>query len=517
MEIQEKQNAIASAEAVRAEYSQRLLSYPQWSGITPADVGIALQNYEIGDFSDCAMLMEAISKYDSQTATCLQKRFALSTSSDWEIALENVPEELKAQAEEQASVLRDFFNTVSVVDALARDAQHGANLLFQHIISAIAFGYSAAAVKYYPAKTIDGKDTVHATIMTCPLRFFEARTRYLRIRQNYADYDGTPLNPKQWIIAHSQDTALMLTLLPLHSLKSTPLEDWAQVVEKYGIPFVILNTPAAQGSPEWRAAAAAVAKVGSGFNGVFGSDVKLQISTLAQGNAPHERIIDYLDRAISRLILGSDLSVMSREGDAVGATNQSSAESILRKRDRAFIEAVIDKQVVRRILDLVFGEGTRQLAYFRFSTKEKTDASVILQKIQAAKEAGIPIPKSWIYSELGIPEPTAEEDVVFSTSPATTTTKTQNAQNGVEDAANAKLEKGLPPLPESVLNARKESFEKLIRRLEEMQAMESDEEFQLALESLHEDFGEIATDILSRDDVADALAINAIENSDLYK
>lgn len=512
-------NYSASAEAVRAEFSQRYLTFPQWSGINPADVGMALTSYQEGDYASCAMLLEAILKYDSQLRTCFRKRTALSASCDWEISFEKIPDDLKPEAEKQAEVLRDFFSTLTVSDVMAKDAKHGVSLLFEQIASALAYGYSASAVEYFPAKTIDGTKTVHASITNCPLRFFEARTRRLRIRVNYAQYEGEPMNPKQWIISHSPQEALVLPSLVLFALKSTPLEDWCYVLEKFGIPAVLFKTTAQKGSPEWRETVKAASKFGSGYSGVIGSEVEPIINAFAQGNAPHERLIDYVDRSISRLWLGGDLNTMSREGDALGTNAQSSAEINLKKADCAFIESVIDKQVVRRVLDLVFGEGTRQLVYFRFTNVEPKNTAQIIQRIQAAQQAGIPVPKAWIYAELGIPQPSQDEETVFGGE--------QNKQQGKEskneqentkspfDAKNSKREKGLPNLPDKILQARREDFSELLERLQEIKDA-PEEDFSELITALHQDFGDIAENILTRENVADALASELLTRGEIF-
>lgn len=505
----------AAAAAVRAERAQKDFIFPQWSGINPVDVGLYLTAHERGEYYDSAPILEAVLKYDAHIATCFEKRVAGAISGAWEIALEKTDEALKPEAEKQARILRDFFNTVSVSSALARDAQLSVGSLLRHILSSIAFGYSAAAASYYPAKTPEGDDTVHASFITCPLRFFEARDRFLRIRTQLGEIDGKPLDPRKWIVANSLNTPLLVPSLIAFCLKSTPMEDWAHVVEKFGIPFLYVNTPAKEGSPEWEAAKKAVREIGSGFSGVLGENVKLTTNTLAQGDAPHERIIDYLDRQISRLWLGSDLAVMSREGDAVGSMVQGDAISTTAKLDRDFIEQIVDQQVVRRVLDLVFGKGTRQLAYFKFSTSRGVDVSALAQKMQIAREYQLPIPKAWIYAEIGVPEPQDGEETVSAAAVSTgmPIAGAKTGEFGLEtlnkalDTSNAAIS---PKIADSIAAAQNDAFAELLDALD---ALERATDFPAALAEFNKKFPEYAGRILEKTDVGDAIADEILKHS----
>lgn len=495
----------SQAAAVKAERAQRDFTFPQWSGIDPSQVGLYLAAHEQGEFYESAPILEAVLRYDAQILTCFEKRTSLATACPWEIVPENVDSSLKGEAEKQAAILRDFFNTISVSSAFARDASLSVGALLKHILSAVAFGYSASAVSFYNAKTPEGEPTVHATFVNCPLRFFEGRSRFLRIRTDL-DITGKPLEPKKWVVASTLSTPLLIPSLVLFCLKSTPMEDWAHVVEKFGIPFAWLNTPAKEGSPEWENAKKAVKAIGSGFSAVLGESVKLNTATMAQGNAPHERLIDYLDRSISRLWLGGDLSTMSREGDAVGSLAQGDALSIIAKNDRDFLEQVIDTQISRRVLDYVFGEGTRQLAYFKFSANRRDEISSIVERINAAQSLGLPVAKSWLYAELGIPEPKEGEETIIA--------RAQEPQNGNLDGTNAgntlkfkaidaKNAAQLKKLPKTVIDAQNAVFEELIAALE---ALENAVDFEGALKDFEEKFPDFAGKILNRSDVGDAIA-----------
>lgn len=506
------------AQATRAAVSARDYLFPSWSGIDPAQAGMIFAAYQLGDYSFAAPLLEALLTFDAQISTCFRKRILSTASRDWEISIEQglSTDAERAQAQEQASVLRDFYNSISVSTATATDSRAGVSALVEHVLSALAYGYAVAALTFFPR---NGGRSICAQATTTPLRFFEARKRRLRVRTNYADTDGAEMDASQWLIAHSE-TPLLLPSLVLFCLKSTPQEDWAAVVEKFGTPFVLLKTPAARGSQEWNDAVAAAPKIGSGFSAAVGSDVDVQTITLAQGNAPHERLIDYLDRATARLWLGGDLSTMSREGESVGSLAQTRTSAQMCKSDAHFVESVFDSQLTRRVLNAIFGDGVKQLAYFRFVSEEKEDVSNVVAKLNAARELGLEIPREWAYSALGIPQPKDGENVV---SPAVSASEKEEEKENVNDDEekerraseeprdfeNSSHGAGVMEIPESVKDAERKTYAPAVEYLRKLANAKTDAEFYNILAEFDEAFPQIANGILERKDVPLALA-NAI-------
>jgi len=513
-------SAHALAQATNAAKTAHDYIFPQWSGLDPSQVGQILTAYQLGDFQFAVPYLEAVLAYDAQISTCFRKRIASTASRDWEIQIEQgTPESEMEQAQAQAQALRDFYNSISVRSSFALDAEQGISALVEHTLGAIALGYSASALTFVPAKT-----GVRAVATTAPLRLFEARERKLRIRTNYGDTCGKDMNPKQWLIANTQQP-LALPSLILFCLKSTPQEDWAQVVEKFGTPFVILKTPAPRGSDEWKEAVSAAPKIGTGFSAALGSDVEIQTFPVAQGNAPHERLVEYIDRETARLWLGGDLSTMSRE-NGIGSNAQSADTVALLKSDARFVERVFDTQLTRRVLDLVFGIGAKQLAFFKFSDDAREDVSAIIAKIQAAKEIGLDISKDWAYNALGIPAPRDGEETVGASNPAV---PAQTQENGSNSRFPAKDEETLAPdgktrnsrdfdaknastgtpndrLPRSVKDAQRDAFREPVDYLNALERAEDDAAFYEILNKFEEAFPQIAEEIIDEKDVPAALA-----------
>ena len=495
----------SGAQAVVAEKSARRSFFtPRPQGLTPGFVVDLLRDYEQGEFYRICRVAENVLRYDTQAAICANRRFAMSASLDWEIFTEDGESEAeRSLADMQRAALTEFFNTLTVRSVRAQDAIAGVQALVRHIATAHAFGYAAAALTWAPAVSTEGTPSVRCSVLTCPLSLFEARDRRLRIRTD-GSWTGKPLEPNGWLVAHSNAEPLILPTLVAEMFKSAALSDWAATVEKFGTPFISAKTPAAYKSDEWIAAEEAVKHVGSGFAGVFGTDVELDVHSLAQGEAPHENLVDYLDRSVSRLWLGGDLSTMSKNGDAVGSNAQMQSTDILRKQDRLFAEQVIDTQLVRPFLARVFGQSVKQRAYFRLGTDDNAeDANSAVARIKAAVELGLPVSKAFAYAELGVPQPAAWEETLGNETPQTPSFPTQNSSDVVE-FGNAATEEN----NETLARAETTQLSELISRLHGIEAIPAEDEdgFHRAIEALDRDFPEIEQKILSRNDAAQAIA-----------
>lgn len=84
---------------------------------------------------------------------------------------------------------------------------------------------------------------------------------------------------------------------------------------------------------------------------------ELDFPTVKGGNGttPMESLVDYIDRALSAIWQGSDLSTMSRDNDAVGSLAQNNEADTLELDDCERISDTLNKQLIHRILKYALG------------------------------------------------------------------------------------------------------------------------------------------------------------------
>lgn len=485
--------------AERAERLARVTGFVRWASVDPAQIGAAMRNFELGYFQWSAPLLEKILGYDAMTATCAPKRWRAVSGADWEISTIDDSEE----ARRQADFLDDFYKSFVASEAEALDMRGGVETLTHHLVQAQAFKYAAAEIVWEPARTAKGEATYHARAIHCPLRFFEATQRRLRILVDSASSAGEPLDERNWIVACAPGTPLLLPTMLLFLLKMTPLEDWAVTVETFAVPFVIGKTTAQPGDEAWNALEDIVRNAKNRFGGVVGKDVELQIvNGITQGAAsPHRELVEYIDRAIAALWRGGDLSTISAAGDAVGANPQQDETDAMARADKLFVEGVL-AQLSEKFLRLVFGAETRPKAFFRFSQSDEEQAAARIAKIRQAYELGLGIPENFVRDALGIPA-VAEGDAVLKRPEGLPQAAGATAGFGEGFAfSNAAGRREPPP---SLLAAEAAQFAPLRSAVAELAAAPDEEAFRERLAAFKKRFPEAMRDVMSRDDVAAAL------------
>lgn len=471
-----------------AERNARLRRVAIWADMDPQYFGFAKRRFYFGDFSECGRLFGEIMDYDATVATVAPKRFRAVAGLDWEIAtLDDTPE-----AKQQAELLEDFYENLVASDVEAPDMAQGIETLIFQLMTATAMKYACAEIQWIPATTADGKPTYHARTLACPLHYFEATTRRLRILTQ-SGTQGEAMDEKTWIVAAHPGTPLMLPTMLLFMLKMTPLEDWASAVEAFAIPFVIGRTSAAKGSPEWNALLEFVAHAKNRFAGVIGKDAEVEVLNGLTQPPPHRDLVDYLDRAIAALWRGGDLSTFSA-GDSTGSNPQLAEMGDIQKMDSAFITSVLATRLSKPFLEFIFGTGTPIKAYFKFVEDDTAMRAARIADIKTAYDLGLSIPENFAREALGIPA-VAPEDRVLQRASGTPAADLQgfgipNAQTDI-DAMLAYAERA--------------QFGEIESALRELEAAESDEMFAGKLSELKRRFPAIMQRVMNRNDVVNAL------------
>lgn len=497
VEIGEKppQNA-----AAMAERQSRMMYSSRWASLTPRDYGAMLRNFELGYFPQCAPTMERVLAYDGIVGTVAPKRWRAVSGKDWEIATVDDSEEAKRQAD----YLDDFYKTLVASSATATDMRCGIETLVFQLVQAQAFKYAAAEIEWHTATTAKGEPTYHAKTIHCPLRFFEATTRELRIITSGSSvFRGDPLDPRGWIVACAPGEALALPTLLLFMLKMTPLEDWAATVETFAVPFIFGKTSAAYGSAEWRALEELVRNAKNRFGGVVGKDVEIIVQNgLSQAGSPHREMIEYLDRVLISLWRGGDLSTLSQAGDSAGSNPQSEEMDAIAEGDMQFVEGVLNTQIGEVFLKLVFGDAVRPLAYFKFVRNDEAKRSAELNTLRTAYDMGLELPENYVRAKFGIPAIAEGDKILKRQEPAGMPLGGDGIPfaNEVSDA----LTKAATKL--NLRESEREQYSRVEAFLARLEKAANEEEFNALIAEFKRRFPALAANVLSRDDVADALA-----------
>ncbi|PTY02583.1 hypothetical protein DB346_08525 [Verrucomicrobia bacterium LW23] len=362
--------------------------------LTPQTLSGHLDAFARGTLRGMAQVMEEIEQRDDIVRTVSLKRKKDVARLPWDILTVDTGEDaaLKARAAEHQAALKWFFDHLTVTNALDEDEQGGVRLLVRQMMDAVGKRYAVHEVVWKPQARPrananvanaaaepdakgegkgDGKslptDFPHlsAELRFVPLWFFESETGRLRfLAEDYATA-GVEMKDSGWL--RTVGDGIMVACSIAYMFKSLPMSDWLTYSERHGMPGIRGVTNAAQGSPEWREMAEAVANFAADFAAVMNHDQAIEVIDLkGSGALPYPPLIERMDRIMSSLWRGADLSTMSAgTGQGQGASVQAGETELLQQDDAEWISETINLQLTRHAIRLLFGKDETPLAYFK--------------------------------------------------------------------------------------------------------------------------------------------------------
>ncbi len=375
--------------------------------LTPEWLSSMIDSFDAGFLREFAMMSDAIERRDDILASVAPKRKKAIGRYGYEI----VAMEKSAAATAHKKTLEHFFSHVTAVNAISENERGGFKLLVKQMADAIGKKYAVHEIVWKP-----GVNGLTAEFRFAPLWFFENRTGRLRYLPQEGMTEGLELEADNWLI--SVGDGLMLPCAIAYMFKNLPLKDWLIYCERFGMPIPIGETNAPKDSPEWGAMLSAVEAIMGGAAAVknAGENITL-LETKGTGVAPHKGLVERMDRAMSAMWRGSDLSTMSRGaeggGRSSGASVQGEESEILEHDDTEWISETLNIQVSRKVIAYTHGDD-EPLAYIKVLTARRQDTQNEILIDQFLRDSGFPISFQSASERYGrpIPESVDPEEVL---------------------------------------------------------------------------------------------------------
>lgn len=412
--------------------------------------------FDAGYLRAFAMLADQIADVDDTAGTVMEKRIGDVARRPWDVLIgEDVPDELKDEAKAQQAELKSFFSNLKVRNAIQLNEHGSLRLLLRQLMAAPFVRYAAHEIVWEP-----GTSGMGATLWCVPLAFLEDTQGTIRYSGVNGITPGQELTPENWLFAVHR-RCLMKSLSVLKVLKSLSLSDWVNFSEKFGMPGLHLETNATPGSKEWNEAVEALAQFSREFAIVTSPGQKVNlIEASMSGDGPFAPMVDRCDRAMARVVLGSDLATMSRENGA-GASLQSEETDGIITDDCEWLSELLNEQLSRRVIEWRFGAGTQLLAFFKLAGPQRTDTKLEMEVDKHVKEFGVNLSRDDIAERYGRThvEPVAESpSLPLPESPSLASANEVvpkalvNLRNAQRAALKSGLKKDLKPAQDALLS-----------------------------------------------------------------
>ncbi len=352
--------------------------------LDPGQLTHLLDQWRLGFFRQITLVWDAMERRDSRLQTVAPKRKKSVARHGWEIlTTDDSPEALR-----QKQALEYFYNHLTATTALEPDERGSMGLLVRQMMDAVGKRYAVHEITWQPSPgRAQAPFGLTAQFTFCPLWWFEGTRGQLRYLHNEMAIYGEDLQPWGWLVTVGD--GIMEACSVAYMYKHMPLRSWTSFCDKFGIPGIIGQTPAAKDSPEWRDMEKALKHFSNEWTAVIREGTIAFAETRNQGDQPFKPLVDLMNEEMTRLWRGSDLGTSSK-AHALGASLQQDETAILEHDDAQWIGETLNAQVSRFVLNYHFGD-VPALAYLKIKTSEPENLAQDIAVDQFLLAAGAPI------------------------------------------------------------------------------------------------------------------------------
>ncbi len=377
--------------------------------LKPQKIARMIDDFDAGYLREFARMMDAIQRRDDILQTVIPKRLGDVSRHEYQVLVRgDIEDSQQAEADDHKTALSRFYANIETRDALDLDARGGFRLLCEQMLDAQAKRWSAHEVLWRPSP-----DGISACFNHVPLWWFEKRTGRLRYLEMDYQTEGIELDPGGWMVTCGQ--GIMEACVIAYLYKTLSLRDWLLYGEKHAMPGIVGKTNATKGSPKWIDMKDAVQKVASDYAVVINEkDAIEKISFSAEGQLPYQPLVEAMNKSMTMMWRGADLSTMSAgPGDSgQGASVQEGESDIVEQRDALLVSETLNAWIDPLVIRWTFGDGVSPLAYVRVVVPEKQDTTKEIATDTFLVDHGVELSQRDARERYGREEPKEGEDVL---------------------------------------------------------------------------------------------------------
>ena len=343
--------------------------------ITADSLSNAHDEFDRGNLRNAAIMWEVIEDRDDLVKAVAGKRKKNIARNGFEVVtFPKKGTDGYEQALNQKAALEYFYDQLLVTHAIDANERGGFKLLVRQMMDAIGKKYAVHEIVWKPQALPSSKlDNVQpdnlqpgttrfgltAELRFVPLWFFENTKGRLRFLTSPYATEGVELKDGAWLVTTGD--GIMKACAVAWMRKNLALSDWSDYSGSYGKPGIIASTSAARGSTQFIEMEDALATFLVSKTIVLNSAENVKTIDLASANPPFDPLVERMDRLISALWRGSDLSTISKS-QGYGASVQQGETQILEEDDAELITETLQKNIDRRVIEYTFGPKVPILA-----------------------------------------------------------------------------------------------------------------------------------------------------------
>ena len=388
-----------------------LLNRMRYNALFALDPNVLVRHlvaFNSGDIAGLEHVLEEFENREDKMKIGAFKMSAAVASKPWEVRIAK-GEEDNERAKLHQEVLTRFWNRVEATDAFCRNRRGGLRLLVKQMMSAQSRVYAVHDVTW----TVRGDGELEALFTFVPAWMFENRTGELRFIRDPGAYTGETMKDGEWLVTVGEGVGISAAILAM--AKRLSWNDWLLFSEKCGMPVILGNTGAKEDTPAWKNLLNAIANVAPKTGVLADLETKLQAVQVggSSGQTTYRELIDVVDRGISALYRGGDLSTISQAGDSVGSDSQDGESELMDGDGCAMVSETLHRQIDRHVIRFTCGDFEPLAGIVINPPAEIDDVDRDIKVDQHLGEFGIRLSKKDMLARYGRVEATDENDAAI--------------------------------------------------------------------------------------------------------
>lgn len=381
-------------------------------GLTPTKLNSILLNAEQGDVIAQFELFEDMEERDAHILSEMSKRRRAVSGLPWDVV---PPANPSAKEKRNAEALKEILQGVEDIDSVLFDTT-----------DAVGKGFACQEIEWQQL----GGQRVPKAIIHRPqswFRLYRGKVQQeVRLRDNSAD--GAPLQPFGWIThthkarsGYLERASLFRSLVWPYLFKNYSVGDLAEFLEIYGIPLRIGKYTPGASDKEKATLLRALVQLGRNAAGIIPEGMSIDFEKAADGDASaFQLMMDWCERSQSKVILGATLTSQADRGSNTNALGNvhNEVRKELKDSDAVQVASSWSRDLVYplAVLNGLAPDGYARCPRLRLDVSENKDIKVFAESLPTFVGMGMKIKRSWVHTELGIPEAEDDEDLLVQAS-----------------------------------------------------------------------------------------------------
>ncbi len=347
---------------------------------------------------------------DAHASSVLQQRALAVVGKDWQITpAKSARKTGRPAATSQEQMVADYVS--EVLENCNFDQGR------QEILKALLYGFYVLEAMW---KEKDNNLAIKKLIGKHPRRFVFTPQREIRLLTPQNMIDGEAVPDRKFVVFTYGDSdnpygrGLGQILWWAVWFKKNGVKFWLVFLEKFGLPTVVGKYPAGTGNEQKQALRDALDAIQTETGLTFPDSMDVSFLEASRaGTVTHAQLCDYMDRQISKAVLGQTLTTeIKGEGSYAASQTHNDVRQELIEADADLLDSCLNESLIRWIVDYNFPGVTDYpkiltLAAAKPDLKQQSEIDKTL-----VVDIGLPVGTAYFYETYGIPAPEEGEALV---------------------------------------------------------------------------------------------------------